>query len=329
MIEFTYPWMFATLILPFFITWIFPAYKEKKESIQVPFFRQLVKLTNKKPEVGAVILNRRTIQKLILILAWIAIVIALAKPQIIGPAVVQQKSARDLLIAVDLSGSMSVEDFTTIDNLKINRLVAVKHVLTEFVNERQKDRLGLIVFGDAPYLQAPLSESIDTWLTLLNETQIGMAGQSTAFGDAIGLSISVFNNSKTKNKVLIVLTDGNDTASKVPPVEAAKIAASENIKIYTIAIGDPSAVGEDKVDIKVLQDIAIETGGKSYQAINRQELKNVYKEINLLEPELFDRQSFHPKTSIHFYPIIIFSLLYLISLSIVIIRHKIANKEVI
>jgi Ca-activated chloride channel family protein len=327
MLEFVYPWAFSLIILPIFVTWLAPVYKERKSSLQVPYFAKLIDVTGEKPQSGAVIINRRKLQRLLVGLSWICLVIAMAKPEIVGEPVVQKKSARDLMVAVDLSGSMAVEDFTTLDNQVVNRLVAVKQVLTEFAQGREDDRLGLILFGDAPYLQAPFTDDITTWLTLLNEAQIGMAGQSTAFGDAIGLSISVFKNTESKNRVLIVLTDGNDTASRVPPVDAAKVAASEGIKIYTIAIGDPEAVGEEKVDSKVLNEIAKVTGGKSYQALTRQELQQVYEEINALEPQLFESQSFRPRISVHHYPIIVVILLYGFFLSIVVLRMKMSTRS--
>jgi Ca-activated chloride channel family protein len=247
----------------------------------------------------------------------------------IGAPINQEKSARDLMIAVDLSGSMAVEDFTLPNaKTKVNRLVAVKQVLNTFVKGREHDRLGLILFGDAPYLQAPFTDDIPTWQALLNESDIGMAGQSTAFGDAIGLAISVFEQSDTQNRVLIVLTDGNDTASKVPPVEASKVAAAHDIKIYTIAIGDPTAVGEEKVDLEVLNEMAKITQGKSFQALNSNELLQVYTEIDKLEPQQFDSLSFRPRVSIHHYPIILFVSLYLFALFIVNIRIRLQlNKQ--
>ena len=322
MIEFVYPWAFILLLLPLFVIKFAPVYKEKKNSVQVPYFARLVDVTGEKPQSGAVILNRRNTQRLIVAFAWVCLVTAMAKPEIIGEPVVFQKSARDLMIAVDLSGSMAVEDFTTRDEKVVNRLVAAKQVLAEFAQGRESDRLGLILFGDAPYLQAPFTGDIDTWLTLLKESEIGMAGQSTAFGDAIGLAISVFENTETKNRVLIVLTDGNDTSSRVPPVDAAKVAAAYGIKIYTIAMGDPQAVGEEKVDLKVLDQIAKSTNGQSFQALNRDELQHVYQEIDRLEPQLFDTQSFRPKISAHYYPIALFFIVYLLALFIVNINFR-------
>ena len=326
MIEFVYPWAFILLIVPFAVTLFAPVYKERKSSIKVPYFARLVDVTGEKPQSGAVLLSRNNLQRLLVAFSWLCIVTAIAKPEMIGAPINQEKSARDLMIAVDLSGSMSVEDFTLPETKneteKVNRLVAVKHVLNTFVKGREHDRLGLILFGDAPYLQAPFTDDIATWQELLNESDIGMAGQSTAFGDAIGLAISVFEQSDTQNRVLIVLTDGNDTASKVPPVEAAKVAAAHDIKIYTIAIGDPSAVGEEKVDIEVLTEMAELTHGKSFQALNSEELLTVYAEIDKLEPQQFDSLSFRPRVSIHHYPIALFVSIYLLALFMVNIRIR-------
>ncbi|NQZ25283.1 MAG: VWA domain-containing protein [Colwellia sp.] len=326
MIEFVYPWAFVLIFLPILVTLFSPAYKERKSSIKVPYFARLVDVTGEKPQSGAVLLSRNNLQRLLVAFSWLCIVAAIAKPEMIGAPINQEKSARDLMIAVDLSGSMAVEDFTLPETknetVKVNRLVAVKHVLNTFVKGREHDRLGLILFGDAPYLQAPFTDDIATWQELLNVSDIGMAGQSTAFGDAIGLAISVFEQSDTQNRVLIVLTDGNDTASKVPPVEAAKVAAAHDIKIYTIAIGDPSAIGEEKVDLEVLTEMAELTHGKSFQALNSEELLTVYAEIDKLEPQQFDSLSFRPRVSIHHYPIALFVSIYLLALFMVNIRIR-------
>lgn len=338
MIEFIYPLFFLALPLPVLVFWLIPAYKERKSSIKVPYFARLVDVTGEKPQQGAVLLNRNNFQRLIISLSWLCIVTSLAKPEIVGSPINLEKSARDLMIAVDLSGSMAVEDFTLQPNTTItpretqtpktvNRLVAVKQVLKEFALQREHDRLGLILFGDAAYLQSPFTQDISTWLTLLNESEIGMAGQSTALGDAVGLAISVFENSRTKNRVLIALTDGNDTGSRVPPIEAAKVAAAYNIKIYTIAIGDPTAVGEEKVDLSVLKTMSEVTGGQSFQALNRKELAQVYKQINAMEPQLFDSLSFRPRTSAHHYPIIIFACIYVLALLLALLVDKVRNRK--
>ena len=316
MIEFAYPWWILALPLPLVAYFALPAYKERKSSVKVPFFRRLVELTGEKPSRGAVVLERMLFQKAWLVISWVLIVGALAKPQWVGEPIIIEKSGRDLMIAVDLSGSMEATDFLNDSGQQVDRLTAVKSVLTEFITQRAHDRLGLIVFGDAPFLQAPFTEDHETWLTLLAETETGMAGMSTAFGDAIGLSIKAFDNSDTENRVLIVLTDGNDTGSKVPPVDAAKVADQLGVTIYTIAIGDPETTGEEALDSETLQRIAEITSGGYYQALDREQLENVYHQINALEPAVFESLSYRPKQSLHHYLLSIVMVGYLLFFSL-------------
>lgn len=202
------------------------------------------------------------------------------------------------MVAVDLSGSMDTRDFNAGDGEPLSRLEAVKQVLQEFVQSRVHDRLGLILFGDAPFLQAPFTEDHAAWLTLLDESDIGMAGQSTNFGDAIGLAIKLFLAGERDDRVLIVLTDGNDTGSRVPPVDAAKVAASHGVRIYTIAIGDPSTVGEEALDTETLERVAQVSGGGYFQALEREQLEDAYRRINELEPQLFETLSYRPRSGL-------------------------------
>ncbi len=322
MIEFAHPWLFALLPLPFLVAWFTPAYKERKASVRVPYFPRLVDVSGEKPQSGAVLLSRNNVQKIIVGFAWLCLVTAMAKPEELGPPINIEKSARDLMIAVDLSGSMAVEDFETESGAQADRLTAVKHVLRGFAVRRESDRLGLILFGDAAYIQAPFTDDLEVWLSLLEKAQVGMAGQSTAFGDAIGLSITAFEQSQTENRVLIVLTDGNDTASKVPPVDAAKVAASNGIKIYAVAVGDPEAVGEEKVDLEALQEIAEATDGKSFEAKDLQELESVYREIDALEPQSYDSLSYRARTSLYHYPLGAFAVVYLVAFTFVSLRGR-------
>jgi len=300
MFELSYPYLLLLLPLPWLLMFV-PAYQHVSSAIQVPFFKRLLNVSNKEPSLGAHIVQATTWQKITIILTWILLVVAAAKPSIIGEPIVETKSGRDLMIAVDLSSSMAAQDFTLKNGEKVDRLVMVKSVLKELSQQRKHDRLGLIVFGSAPYLQVPFTEDHNTWLTLLNETQIAMAGPSTVIGDAIGLTIKLFEESKTDNRVLILLTDGNDSGSKVPPVEAAKIAKSYGVKIYTIAMGDPKSTGEKALDLATLTQVAQITGGKVYQAFKTSDLAKAYQAISLLEKQQYLTKSFRPKTSIHHY----------------------------
>jgi len=302
MIELAHPWALGLVLLPILMRLV-PAYKEQRDSVRVPFFDTLVKLSEQRPETGAMLLQRDRWQHFLVAFMWLCLVIAAAKPEWVGAPIEQQKSGRDLMVAVDLSGSMEAKDFTLPDNSTVDRLVAVKYVLAELAQQRSSDRLGLIVFGSAAYLQTPFTDDHLVWEKLLTETEIGMAGQSTVFGDAIGLSIKLFKDSGSDNRVLIILTDGNDTGSTVPPVDAAKVAAANNIRIYTIAIGDPLSIGEEALDIKTIERVSAVTDGENFQALNRDELYAAYQAIGELEPELYETISFRPRISLHYVPL--------------------------
>lgn len=302
MFELAYVWWLLLLPLPVVMRFL-PEFRQTSLSVQAPFFQKLVQISGDKPEEGAVVLERQPFQRLLVPFCWCCIVLAIAKPQWVGEPVERIKSGRDLMIAVDLSGSMEENDFLSLAGEKIDRLEAVKSVLKELSEQRKHDRLGLIIFGTAPYLQAPFTEDHEAWLTLLNETEIGMAGHSTVFGDAIGLAIKLFEESETNSRVLIILTDGNDTGSKVPPVDAAKVAESYGIKIYAIAIGDPSTTGDKALDVKTLERVASLTGGAYYQALDREQLQQAYRSIAELEPQDFEALSYSPKRSLHYLPL--------------------------
>ena len=299
MIELAHPWFLLLLPLPWIVERLVPAFRQKAPSLQVPFFATLVSLSGEKPEEGAVVMQRLRIQRIMLVLNWIVIIVAIARPEIVGEPVIQEKSARDLMVAVDISGSMSTEDFNGQNEEPVSRLDGVKRVLTDFALERQGDRLGLIVFGRASYLQAPFTADLNVWLSLLRESDVGMAGQKTNFGDAIGLAIKLFDTSDTSNKVLLVLTDGNDTGSLVPPVDAAKIAASDNIRIYPIAIGRDSDNENERVDMDVMTKIATTTGGRVFRAETLDDLRQISIEIGKLEPELYETTAYSPRESLH------------------------------
>ncbi len=315
MLEWTHIWVFLFLPLPYLAYRFLPAYRTTKDSVRAPFFERLIELTRQTPGTGAVILQRMLTQRIGLILSWLLILTTLAKPVWVGDPIEQTKSARDLMIAVDLSGSMDTKDFLTESGETISRLNAVKQVLTGFVARRENDRLGLIVFGAAPYLQVPFTEDHATWLQLLDETEVAMAGYSTMFGDAIGLAIKLFENSEVDRRVLIVLTDGNDNGSRVPPIEAAKVAKQKGVTIYGIAIGDPSTEGNEVLDMETLERAGEITGGGAFMAQDRDSLETAYARIDELEPEAFQSLSYRPRRSLHHYPLVVFVSLYVLLFS--------------
>ncbi|NAW84900.1 vWA domain-containing protein [Photobacterium halotolerans] len=320
-IELTYPWALLLLPLPLLVYWLTPGYKTRRTAIKVPFFDALVEALDEKPERGASILRPAFWQRALLTASWVLVVIALSKPMLLGKPQQRQEFGRDVMVAVDLSDSMNTDDFTSASGDKLSRLEAAKQVLASFAEKRQGDRLGLILFGDAAFVQAPFTADHQAWLSLLNEAQTPMAGLSTHMGDAIGLAIKVLlednpqQGESTKEKLAIVLTDGNDTDSYVAPEDAAKLAKARSVKIHMIAMGDPQTVGETAIDMDTINSVAATTGGKAFQALNSQELNQAYDTINELEPQLYQSTYYQPKSSLHPYLLMVVSLLYLLAFS--------------
>lgn len=312
MIEFANPWAAVFLLLPPLV-YLLPPYRQQQPSLQVPFFDRLVRLSGEQPSRGASAVRRMRIQGVVSAVVWLLLCAALARPEWVGPPITVEQSARDLMVALDLSGSMDTPDFITEGGSRQRRLDAAKEVLAAFGQQRDGDRLGLIVFGNAAYLQAPFTDDLTTWTTLLGESEVAMAGQSTALGDAIGLAIALFEASETDNRVLVVLTDGNDTGSRVPPRDAAEVARAAGVTIYAVAVGDPETVGEEALDMDTLQTIAERTGGAAFETMDRAALSAAYARIDALEPARFDTLSYRPRHSLFHYPLGALGLLYSIA----------------
>ena len=303
MLQFEFPWAFALLPLPLLVYWLTPEFRDRGEALRAPFFGRLVEISGQRPQSGAVVLRKSWLQKTNGLLTWLLVVVALARPVWAGEPIVQEKSARDMMLIVDLSGSMDEKDFADASGEKITRLDAVKLVLRDFIAQRKGDRLGLSVFGDAAFPQATFTEDHQAILQLLEELQTGMAGPKTMIGDAIGLAIRLFDASQTQNKVAILLTDGNDTGSQMPVARAATIAAEKDITIHTIAMGDPTTVGEQELDLETLKNISETTGGGFFLALDRAELEKIYAELDKLEPVKLDTLSYRPKRPLFHYPL--------------------------
>ncbi len=303
MFEFEWPWAFALLPLPLLAWWLLPARQERQTSVQVPFFERLAVATGQTPRPGAVIIRRRAVQMIVATLMWILLVVALARPQHVGEPVTRDVSARDLILAVDISGSMEQQDFRTTDDKPVKRLDGVKLVLGDFIARRKGDRIALILFGSKAYLQVPFTRDIETARTLLDQTEVGMAGQQTVIGDAIGLSIKTFEKSQAKQKLVILLTDGNDTASRVPPAHAADIAKQNGIVVYTIGFGDPAGKGDERVDLQTLRQVAEATDGRFFRAEDGTQLASIYADIDRLAPVQLATQTWRPKLPLFQWPL--------------------------
>lgn len=301
MIVFDALWALYVLPLPILVYMLSRAYTTRRTAVRAPILKTLVEITGDQPGEGALVIKRNYWQKTIVALSWILVVVALARPQWLGEPIEKAQAARDLLVAVDLSGSMEAEDFTA--TAGVNRLDGVKHVLSGFVERREHDRLALIVFGSAPYLQVPFTLDRKLFAYLLNETRTRMAGPRTMLGDAIGLAVNHFEKHDSNKRVLVLLTDGNDSGSRVPPLDAARVAADHNVTIHTIAIGDPEAVGEQALDLPTLEGISKTTGGVFFHAHTDTELETIYAKLDALEPSEQQTISFRPKRELYFWPL--------------------------
>lgn len=302
MLEFAYPWAFALLPLPLLVWKFMPPHRERVGALRVPFFDAIVEATGVEARAGAVIMRRRRLQMVAGTLIWVAIVAGLAKPEWVGEPIVRTEAARDIMLAIDLSGSMDYRDFPGEDGKDVSRFTAVQDVVAQFVANRESDRIGLIVFGDRAYLQLPFTRDLRTADALVQLMEVGMAGPRTALGDAIGLSIHAFESSEVDDRVLILITDGNDTASKMTPVNASDIAKLNGVEIHTIGIGDTEATGEDRVDFETLEAVATRTGGRFFNAQDEATLIEVYREIDEATTADVRQQSWRPRELLVFWP---------------------------
>ncbi len=315
MLQIDWPWVLLLLPLPLAVYYAIPAQKAGKEAaLRVPFIEDF-RFTHKPRKRQ---LKLRWL-KLLSLIAWILVVSAASRPQWLGEAISVNISGRDLMIAVDLSDSMRAEDFE-INGQPVNRLNATKSVATEFIENRRGDRLGLILFGTRAYLQAPLTFDTRTINQLLLESAIGLAGERTAIGDAIGLALKRLDANPRGTQVLILMTDGANTAGEVTPAKAAQLAAQRGLKIYTIGIGGDEraqrswfGLGQSKpvsqLDEKTLREIAWATGGRYFRAHDTQRLVEIYALLDELEPIDKDKQPFRPINALFYWPLALALLL--------------------
>lgn len=307
MLSLAYPWILLLILAPVLLQWKKPA----AHAVDAPVFPVGHWLSDL-PGVTRQGNGVPRWQTLILLLTWVLLVLALARPQHVGEQVQMPVTGRDLMLVVDISPSMEEQDMV-IQGRSINRLQAVKKVLNEFIARRKGDRLGLILFGTEPYVQAPLTFDLPTLETLLQESGIGMAGRATAIGDAVGLATKRLRDRPQQQRVVVLLTDGANTAGEITPDKATEIAAATGVRLYTIGIGAESMIqrgllGSRRVnpsrdlDENLLTRMAQQTGGEYFRARSLSELESIYKTIDQLEPIELDGKFYRPITDLFFWP---------------------------
>jgi len=309
MLTLVWPWALIVLPLPLLVYFLLPRTRLDGAALLVPFYQELGSLTSGHRDGG----RKRPFRMLVMSLIWILLVAAVSRPQWIGDPVSLPAKGRDLLLAVDTSGSMAQEDMVS-GGQRVSRLSLVKKIAGDFIDRRVGDRVGLILFGTHAYIQTPLTFDRHTVKVLLNEALIGIAGKKTSIGDAIGLAVKHLRKRPAQSRVLIILTDGSNTAGKVEPLTAAKLAAQTGVKIYTIGIGADEMVvqsffGRQRVnpsadlDEDTLNKIATSTGGLYFRARNPAELKEIYQLIDRLEPVAQKSRIYRPVQALYYLPL--------------------------
>ena len=307
-----WPWMLLALPLPLLVRMLLPPVLGTQDAgLRVPSFRGFSVLEDRS-EVEQ-LLNWRF---WVAVIAWLLLVLAAARPQRIGDELDVPVSGRNLMLAVDLSGSMDAKDFE-LGNRRVDRLTATKAVAGDFIGRREGDRIGLILFGERAYLQVPLTLDRETVNTLLLEAFIGLAGEKTAIGDAITLAVKRIHDQGVEGaeQVLILLTDGANTAGEIDPLKAAELAQQIGLKIYTIGIGAEQMVvssitgGTRRVnpsadlDEETLTRIADLTGGRYFRAKDTAGLQDIYRLLDEMEPVAEPESGFRPVKSLYYWPL--------------------------
>jgi Ca-activated chloride channel family protein len=309
MIELALPWALAALPLPWIARAFMPPAREGGGALRIPFFRALA---DADAQAGA--RSRRGALPLLgKSLAWALLVLAAAQPQWVGPPRPVPTQGRDILLSLDLSGSMGTPDFE-VGGRAVDRFSVVRAVAREFALHREGDRVGLVLFGTRAFLQAPLTPDLPTVAKLLDESEIGLAGEETALGDAIGLSVKHLRERPDGERVLVLLSDGASNAGVLDPKRAAQLAKQAGVRVYAIGVGTGAQAvatpfglramgGGAGPDEASLREIAAETGGRYFRAGDTESLISVYREIDALEPVAGDPATVRPVRALFAWPL--------------------------
>ncbi|WP_210130970.1 vWA domain-containing protein [Stenotrophomonas rhizophila] len=281
-----WPWALLALPLPWLMRW-WPRRNAAAPALRVPYAAGALAELGQASGVAGWRIGR-----LLLWLAWACLCVAMARPQQLGEPVTPPQQGRQMMLAVDVSGSMSEPDMM-LGNQVVQRLSAAKAVLADFLDRRAGDRVGLLIFGERAYTLTPITADLTTVRNQLTDSEVGLAGRDTAIGDAIALAVKRLREQPEGQRVLILLTDGVSNAGVLQPLRAAELAKAEGVRVYPVAFGGDGgmslfgvqiAAGDDPVDEATLRRIAELTGGRAFRARNTDELAGIYAELDRLEP---------------------------------------------
>ncbi|MUV12658.1 VWA domain-containing protein [Lysobacter sp. HX-5-24] len=322
---FAWPYALLAIPLPLLVRWLLPRRRSAAAALRVPYGAHIDKIA----AAGSGHALRGRGAGLLAWLAWIALCFACARPQQLGEPIAPPQVGRDLMLAVDLSGSMSEEDME-LGGQVVDRLTAAKAVLADFLDRRGGDRVGLLVFGQRAYTLTPLTLDLTTVRQQLQDSVVGLAGRETALGDALALAVKRLQSQPSDQRVVILLTDGVNTAGVLDPAKAADLARDAKVRVHTIAFGGEGGVslfgfrlpggGDAEIDESGLQQIAQVTGGRFFRARDTESLAGIYAEIDRLEPIRRPGQAVRPR--IERYPLPLAIALGLAALGAVPLRRR-------
>jgi len=302
-LELGYAWVLWLLPLPLLVL-LLPPLKYRSEALYYPLFSRILAVKNEKASRGVRIGRHHWFQLILMWLVWFCLMVSLASPQLVGEAEKQIKTSRNVLLSVDLSLSMESRDWISAEGDQTTRWEAVKEVINEFIDRREGDRMGLVLFASQAYLQAPFTTDLTVIQNLLDESEIGLAGAKTVIGNAIGQGVGLFESDSIEERVMILVTDGADSGSELAPLQAARMAALDSITIYTIGIGSIYA-GAYELDEATLREIATVTGGQYFRASDREGLLEIYELLDQLEPIEFEDEDYIPRRLLFYYPLML------------------------
>lgn len=311
MFTFAWPFVFLLLPLPWLIQKYWPRTEKKNEvMLRVPFLFRAQALNQ---HVAYTFVFPHRLRQFFHLCIWVLLITACANPLWLGNPVPITQAGRNIMLAIDLSQSMEIPDLQR-DNRTLNRLQTVKEVAASFIEKRYGDKLGLILFGSKAYLQTPLTLDRKTVHNMLDDATIGLAGGYTAIGDAIALAVKKLSTENIKSRILILFTDGGNNSGSIEPLEAAKLAKDNEIKIYTVGIGATRIIVEGifgpqevnpsaDLDETTLKQIASLTQGQYFRAQDEKTLMNILESINDLEPVNTSGDTVRPITALFYWPL--------------------------
>lgn len=294
-------WVFFLLPLPLLVYFLFPVLRKRRSALLSPFFNRAVALSSLRPRKNAWISRKGVFARICLIITWFCLLAALSSPQFVGQPVKKTRTVRSFLVAADISFSMAQTDWV-VEGKRMSRWNAVKYLMKDFIENRKSDQIGLEMFATHAYLQAPLTTDLETINWLLDQTEVGMAGQMTSIGEAIAFGIKIFRQDTIKQRVMLLMTDGVDGGTDILPLDAAAAAKRDSITIYTLGIGSSSSGGY-AIDEELLTQIAQTTGGKYFRADSEKEMQKVYAELNKLQPVVYEEDNYKPVVLLYMYPL--------------------------